>query len=147
MDEDCVGQLQSAERLAVRRVTPGQRREEQGHVVAEPKDRGGSFQMAGAEEATVPGGAEQEDATYTLVLSTLAGPEITVDVRASDTVNTITGWIEARKGVPAYQQRLILKGVELQGCQTLRDCGCPVALTWAFHGCGGLLQLSVRRAQ
>ena len=48
---------------------------------------------------------------------------ITLDVKASNTIDTIKGMIQVQWGVPKTEQRLLFAGVQLEDGSTLSDYG------------------------
>ena len=55
----------------------------------------------------------------TVVVTTLMGKRIWLDVKASDTVLDVKKVIEAQEGFSVVQQRLVYKGKLLEDCRTL----------------------------
>ena len=61
------------------------------------------------------------DGIYQVIVRTLTGKEITLDVEETDTVLLLKTKIQEREGIPPAQQRLIFAGTQLEEDKTLAD--------------------------
>lgn len=58
-----------------------------------------------------------------LLVKTLTGKTITVDVNEDDTVETLKQRINEKEGIPVDQQRLIYSGKQISEERTMSDYG------------------------
>jgi ubiquitin C len=75
--------------------------------------------------ATTP----SEELHYSMLVRTLLGKALYLDVQANDSIANVKTAILASEGIPPYQQRLLFGGVELEDEGTLENYGIPTRST------------------
>ena len=76
-----------------------------------------------------------------IVVKTLTGKEIPIDIEPSDTIERIKEYVEEKEGIPPVQQRLIFAGRQMNDEMTAKDYGIEggsvLHLVLALRGGGG----------
>ena len=57
----------------------------------------------------------------TILIKTLSGKTITIDVDLNDTIENVKNKIQEKEGIPANEQRLVFGGKQLENDRTLTD--------------------------
>uniref|UniRef100_A0A914HSM5 Uncharacterized protein n=1 Tax=Globodera rostochiensis TaxID=31243 RepID=A0A914HSM5_GLORO len=78
---------------------------------------------------TQPQGQSASVRTMQIFLRLLTGRTITLEVQAGHTVADVKEMIEAKEGIPQFDQRLIFAGKQLEEKRTLADCNVQKAST------------------